>query len=168
MKDAEEIASKVVDLRKENRLDEAETILRDAIRSDDRAWQLWNQLGHVLVVSRDLSGAASAFETATKLNPNGFWLWLSLGYTHKQLNQIDEAISATLRATELGSQPNEIGSALYNLGCYTCIAGRHDDALDYLGKAFEKDGSMKDWAREDSDLESLRTDERFQKLLKSK
>ncbi len=35
MKDAKEIASKVVDLRKENRLDEAETILRDAIRSDD-------------------------------------------------------------------------------------------------------------------------------------
>jgi Flp pilus assembly protein TadD len=74
VKDAEEIASKVVDLRKENRLDEAETILRDAIRSDDRAWQLWNQLGHVLVTTGDLSGAATVFNTATKLNRNGFRL----------------------------------------------------------------------------------------------
>ena len=41
------------------------------------------------------------------------------------------------------------------------------DALDYLDKAFEKDGSMREWAKEDSDLESLRTDKRFQKMMKS-
>ncbi len=154
-----------VELRKENRLDEAEKILRDAISGDDRAWQIWNQLGHVLVATRDLSGAATAFETATKLNPNGFWLWLSLGYTRKELDQIDGAISATLKATELGSQPGEIGSALYNLGCYNCLAGKHDEAIEYLEKAINLDSSIREWASEDSDLLSLQGDERFAKLM---
>ncbi len=165
MKDVEEIASMAVDLRKEKRLDEAEKILRDAIRDDDKAWQLWNQLGHVLVASGDFSDAANAFETATKLNPNGFWLWLSLGYTRKELNQIDGAISATLKATELGSRPNEVGPALYNLGCYNCLAGKYDDALEYLDKAFNLDSSIREWARKDSDLISLKSDERFTKLM---
>ena len=99
---------------------------------------------------------------------NIFWLWLSLGYTRKEIEQLDGAISATLKASELGRKSNEIGSALYNLGCYTCIAGRNDEALDYLGKAFEKDDSMREWAKDDSDLDSLRKDKRFLKLLKSK
>ncbi|MHA2158543.1 MAG: TPR end-of-group domain-containing protein [Candidatus Thorarchaeota archaeon] len=167
MNDIEEIASRAVELRKEKRLDEAESLLKDAIGHDDKAWQLWNQLGHVLVANGDFSEAANAFDTATILNPNGFWLWLSLGYTRKEIEQLDGAISATLKATELGTKPNEIGAALYNLGCYNCLTGRIEDALDYLDKAFEKDDSMREWAKEDSDLESLRTDKRFQKLMKS-
>ncbi|MHA2151790.1 MAG: tetratricopeptide repeat protein, partial [Candidatus Thorarchaeota archaeon] len=79
MKDVEKIAKMAVGLRKEKKLDEAEQILRDAINEDGEAWQLWNQLGHVLVASGDFNEAATAFETATNLNPNGFWLWLSLG-----------------------------------------------------------------------------------------
>lgn len=168
MADVDKIASLAVNLRKEKRLDEAEKMLRDAIREDGKAWQLWNQLGHVLVSNGDFTEAVNAFETATNLNPNGFWLWLSLGYTRKELEEIDGAITATLKATELGTKPNEIGMGLYNLGCYTCIAGRYDEALDYLGKAFEKDESIRDWAKDDSDLESLRNDERFLNLLKSK
>jgi tetratricopeptide (TPR) repeat protein len=120
------------------------------------------------VASGDFNEAATAFETATNLNPNGFWLWLSLGYTRKEIEQLDGAISATLKASELGTKPKEVGSALYNLGCYSCITGRNDEALDYLGKAFEKDDSMREWAHDDSDLDSLRNDKRFQKLLKSK
>jgi tetratricopeptide (TPR) repeat protein len=165
--DVDEIAKNVIDLRKENCFDEAEAILRTAIEENTKAWKLWNQLGHVLVAIENYDEAASAFETATQLNPNGFWLWLSLGYARKEMSQIDEAIDATLKATRLGKKPNEQGSALYNLGCYNCIAGRHEEALEYLDQAFKKDDSIKEWAREDADLESLQTDERFQRMLKS-
>ncbi|MFW9789478.1 MAG: tetratricopeptide repeat protein [Candidatus Thorarchaeota archaeon] len=166
MIDAEEIANHAVDLRKEKRYDEAESLLRDALSTDKTAWQLWNQLGHVLVAIESFTDAADAFEKATKLNPNGFWLWLSLGYARKEITQIDGAIEATLKATELSTKPNEIGSALYNLGCYNCLAGRHHEALDYLEKAFQKDKSIKEWALDDSDLDSLKENERFQQLLK--
>ncbi len=167
MKDIDRIVRKVINLRKENRLEEAETIARTAIDEDQGVWQLWTQLGHVLVAIENYTEAASAFETATQLNPNGFWLWLSLGYVRKEMSQIDGAIDATLKATELGKKPNEIGSALYNLGCYNCIAGKHDEAIDYLDRAFEKDESIREWARDDSDLESLKTNERFLRMLKS-
>jgi tetratricopeptide (TPR) repeat protein len=167
MTDVEETTKNVVALRKEKRFNEAEEILRAAIDVDAKAWELWNQLGHVLVASENFVEAASAFETATQLNPNGFWLWLSLGYTRKELSQIDGAIDATLKATALVSKQNEIGFALYNLGCYNCLAGKHDEAIHYLGRAFQKDGSIREWARDDSDLESLKTNERFLRLLKS-
>ncbi len=101
MNGIEEITKRAVELRKEKRLDEAESVFRDALRHDDKAWQLWNQLGHVLVTNGDFSEAINAFETATTLNPNGFWLWLSLGYTRKEIEQLDGAINATLKATEL-------------------------------------------------------------------
>lgn len=167
MKDIDRIVEEVVKLRKENRLEEAETIVRTAIDEDTNTWQLWTQLGHVLVATENFTDAASAFETATQLNPNGFWLWLSLGYVRKEMSQIEGAIDATLKATELGTKPNELGSALYNLGCYNCIAGKHDEAIDYLDRAFQKDESIREWAREDSDLDSLKTDERFLNMLKS-
>jgi tetratricopeptide (TPR) repeat protein len=167
MSSVEGIVNEVIELRKEKCFHKAEEILRNAITSDSKAWELWNQLGHVLVAIENYTEAASSFEMATELNPNGFWLWLSLGYARKEDTQIEGAIEATLKATELGSEYNERGSALYNLGCYTCIAGRTDEALDYLEKAFKEDGSMREWAREDSDLESLRTDKRFHKLLDS-
>lgn len=167
MKDADKIAEYAVNLRKENRFEEAEILLRTAINKDAKAWQLWTQLGHVLAAIENYPEAATAFETATQLNPNGFWLWLSLGYVRKEMRQIDGAIDATLKATKLGNKPNEIGSALYNLGCYNCIVGKHDTAIDYLDKAFQKDESIREWARDDSDLESLKTNKRFLSLLKS-
>ncbi|MFX1484687.1 MAG: tetratricopeptide repeat protein [Promethearchaeota archaeon] len=167
MIDVDAISSRVVELRKDNRFDEAERILRDAIQEEDKAWKLWNQLGHVLNANGNFKEAAASFERATRLNPNGFWLWLSLGYTRKELEQIDEAIDVTLKATKLATKTSEIGSALYNLGCYNCIAGRTDEALVYLGRAFERDESIRNWAKDDSDLESLRTDKRFRELLKS-
>jgi Flp pilus assembly protein TadD len=163
----EELVENVVNLRKKKHFEEAEAILRVAIDSDSKTWELWNQLGHVLVAIENYSEAANAFETATRLNPNGFWLWLSLGYARKENTQLDDAIEATLRATKLTTKHKEIGSALYNLGCYSCIAGRHNEAIDYLDRAFQSDETIREWALDDSDLESLKTDERFLRMLES-
>lgn len=165
MIDVEKTVNDVLDLRKQKCFHEAEDILRASIKTNPTSWKLWNQLGHVLVSVENYPEAASAFEKATELNPNGFWLWLSLGYVRKEITQLDGAIEATLKATELSSTPNELGSALYNLGCYNCMAGRHGEALDYLEQAFHKDESIKEWARDDLDLLSLKENERFQKLL---
>ena len=53
MNDVDEVTKNVVNLRKEKRLEEAEEILRTAIVEDSKAWQLWNQLGHVLVAAEN-------------------------------------------------------------------------------------------------------------------
>jgi uncharacterized Ntn-hydrolase superfamily protein len=54
---------------------------------------------------------------------------------------------------------------LYNLACYRALTGRGDDALALLERSLPRDGSLRENARTDSDLDSLRSDPRLERLL---
>ena len=55
---------------------------------------------------------------------------------------------------------------LYNLACCEALAGGHvDDAIGHLRAAFELRPSLRDLAREDSDLDSLRDEPGFSELI---
>ena len=56
---------------------------------------------------------------------------------------------------------------LYNLACCYALMDEPDNAMDCLEKACLRGTSIADWAENDSDLESLRNDPRFQALMKS-
>jgi len=56
-------------------------------------------------------------------------------------------------------------STLYNVGCVYALLNKQDDAIDCLEKAADKGYSYKEWIRNDSDLDSLRSLPRFQALL---
>jgi len=58
-------------------------------------------------------------------------------------------------------------SILYNVACSFAILGQTDLAIDSLEKCMMRNEWFKDWAEHDSDLDSLRTNPRFQALLKS-
>ena len=50
----------------------------------------------------------------------------------------------------------------YQRACWEALAGRADAALDDLGRAIELGGEKyREWAGEDEDLDSIRTDPRF-------
>jgi hypothetical protein len=44
----------------------------------------------------------------------------------------------------------------YNLACFCSLAGRGDDAVEHLGKAFAGDPRTLEWAQDDSDLDAIR------------
>jgi mannose-6-phosphate isomerase-like protein (cupin superfamily) len=44
----------------------------------------------------------------------------------------------------------------YNLACYAALAGRREDALRHIAVAFEGDPRTREWAKDDSDLDSIR------------
>ena len=44
----------------------------------------------------------------------------------------------------------------YNLACYAALAGQREDALRHIKIAFERDPKAREWARDDSDLDSIR------------
>jgi tetratricopeptide (TPR) repeat protein len=46
----------------------------------------------------------------------------------------------------------------YQLACYHALAGRRDEALAHLRRAFEGDPRTREWAAGDADLDSLRDD----------
>jgi tetratricopeptide (TPR) repeat protein len=54
---------------------------------------------------------------------------------------------------------------LFNLACFEAKAGKTEDALGHLKKAFQADDRVVELARTDTDLDSLREDPRFTELI---
>jgi hypothetical protein len=55
---------------------------------------------------------------------------------------------------------------LYNLACCEALAGGHaEDAIGHLRSAFERQPGLRDLAKEDTDLDSLRDEAGFRELL---
>jgi len=54
---------------------------------------------------------------------------------------------------------------LYNLACCEALAGRKDDAIGHLRTAIEKRPSLRDLAKEDTDLDPLRDEPAFKELV---
>src|SRR6516164_4122096 len=61
----------------------------------------------------------------------------------------------------LAIDPDESG-ILYNVACVYALLGRTEDAIGCLEKVMTHETFYKNWAAKDSDLDSLRTDPRFQ------
>ena len=55
--------------------------------------------------------------------------------------------------------------AHYCLGCWYALEGRKPEALDCLEKAFEKGFANREWMEKDRDLERLRDEPRYRKLV---
>jgi serine/threonine protein kinase/Flp pilus assembly protein TadD len=66
------------------------------------------------------------------------------------------------RALEIDPEETSI---LYNVACVYSLLGRTEEAIGCLGKVMEHGTFYKNWAAKDSDLDSLRSDPRFQALL---
>ena len=76
----------------------------------------------------------------------------------------DREKSAEWARRALAIDPEET-AILYNVACVYALLDRSEDALSCLGKVMEHGAFYKNWAAKDSDLDSLRSDPRFQALL---
>ena len=65
----------------------------------------------------------------------------------------------------LEQRPNDV-LQLYNLACFEAKLGKTDDAIAHLQQAVEGDDRVKELARTDEDLDSIREDPRFDVLTK--
>jgi tetratricopeptide (TPR) repeat protein len=54
---------------------------------------------------------------------------------------------------------------LYQLSCYHALAGRSEEAIGYFERAVARSPDLAEWARGDSDLDSIRDDPRFRELV---
>jgi non-specific serine/threonine protein kinase len=79
------------------------------------------------------------------------------------LGERPRALDWTRRA--LAIEPDDPG-ALYNVACNYSLLGRPEESIDCLEKAIENGFGFKQWIEHDSDLDPLRTNPRFQTLLK--
>jgi mannose-6-phosphate isomerase-like protein (cupin superfamily) len=73
-----------------------------------------------------------------------------------------ETVIARARETV---EASAYASPLYNLACCEAQAGRKQDAIDHLRTAFGRRPSLREAAREDTDLDPLRDEPAFRELV---
>lgn len=88
-----------------------------------------------------------------------------LGYHHQQLDRYDQAEREYRRIIAGDGEALSTRWAYYNLACIRAIQGRTEEALAELEKAVKAGFKDTSWARRDGDLEPLRADPRFHKIL---
>jgi Flp pilus assembly protein TadD len=90
--------------------------------------------------------------------------WFGRGYELHQGNHYQEAIEAFVHSIELGHrQP----TAMYNIACGFSLLNDKENALTWLERSLAIGFDRTDLLRNDSDLDPLRTDPRFQQLLRN-
>ena len=92
-----------------------------------------------------------------------------LGYWYSDQGDEDSAEKAALWGYNLVNsiltEDPQRGAAEYNLGCIYAKRGRAEQALTHLARGFELRPDLKAWAKSDTDLDGIRSDPEFAKLL---
>jgi Flp pilus assembly protein TadD len=115
---------------------------------------------------RELGRFAEAILPLTRASqgdPRNIHIWLALGWCHKRTGRVDLAIESLEEA--LIVDPND-ALVNYNLACYWSVANSKRQALSYLERAFELADHYRNLVADEPDFDSIRTDPRFQALLK--
>jgi adenylate cyclase len=98
-----------------------------------------------------------------ELNPDDARAWYLSAAALMRLGQRDQALERGRRAFAV--DPEDAG-VLYNLACNYALAGLSDEAIDHLAKALQNGFGQREWLENDSALDPIREDPRFQALLR--
>lgn len=79
--------------------------------------------------------------------------WIAWAYALRELQRIEEAQDVLWRAEKRYGQNS--GVLHYNLACYACLLGKHDEAEARLKRAMTMDESWREAALDDPDLKDL-------------
>ena len=91
--------------------------------------------------------------TPGEVNRPGGWEANVLANPPYLAGDYDEAI----RIASEGLEENaDNAGLLYNLACFQALAGRGDEAVELLRRAYEVLPAAREWATDDSDLDSIR------------
>ena len=109
------------------RLEEAESVFREALDVDETMKQAWLGLGLTMMTQRRLEAAEEALERALELDPGDASVMVDLGIMRLQLGDPESAVEDFLKATRL--RPDD-AKAWYNLGVGQQALGQSAQALE--------------------------------------
>lgn len=109
--------------------------------------------------------AVDLYQSLVKTEANNGRAWFNLGFSLHYTAQHDKAIEAFTRARELGySAP----VSAYNIACAYAMLRQRDRSFEWLKKAVAEGYDPGGNLTGDSDLDSLRSDPRFQQVKSKK
>ncbi len=108
--------------------------------------------------------AAAVFEAIVEIDGNDAKSWHMLGYTLHAAGDLDQALEAHKKAAKF----EEVAQvATYNIACVYALQGDKDQAFAYLGKALDAGWDGIDHMATDPDMDNLRDDPRYKKIVGS-
>ncbi|HEY3012920.1 MAG TPA: protein kinase [Gemmatimonadales bacterium] len=122
----------------------------------------YHGLGRQAEASATYGRALQLVERHLELNPEDSRA-LSLGAVAAvQQGQQERGLEWARRALVI--DPEDSGM-LYNMACFFAVQGEHDEAISCLEKAVQLGFGLREWIENDTDLESLHSDPRYQAVL---
>lgn len=132
---------KAIVLESMGKIDQAALTLEQAIQIESEIeilFDLWIKLGDLYNKYSNYEKALSAYNEASKLNPNEAWLYGRLGEIHSLLNQPKSAVSSYQKALLLEKDKIEASTWLIKLGDLNIADGHLDQAEQFYKEAIEK------------------------------
>jgi Tfp pilus assembly protein PilF len=129
--------------------EEAENAFNEALKLDAKIASAYHNLGNIYLAGNDTEKAIDYYKKAFQINPN------YLAATQTNVARVERFQRAK-------------GEIEFSYACVMASSGKTEEALDYLEKAVGK--GFSDWERikSDPDLQVLKDNPRFQKLIKNK
>jgi non-specific serine/threonine protein kinase len=124
--------------------------------------QVYRSLGWEAQLQASTLRRVESAERRLKLNPDDQATRLAGAISLLDLGEEERAFEWAARVLESGTDDALI---LYNTACFYSLAGRIDEAIASLERAYGEGDREADWWRQDSDLDPVRDDPRFQALL---
>jgi tetratricopeptide (TPR) repeat protein len=158
--------SKGVTYLQMNRPKDAVHCLRKAleIKPDDE--ETLDVLGQALDDAGKHAEAVATLKKAIEIAPNYGLAYYDLGVIlAKKKDKRDEALRCFQKALTLPLEDRFSGWPLYSIACLHAVAGRKEEALDFLEQALAKGLRDRDHIDEDKDLDGIRRDPRFTKIM---
>ena len=115
--------------------------------------------------SGSLKEARKLYERVLVREPRNVSALNNLGVTYMQEGRYQEAQKRLENAVQLDP---EYVDPYYNLACLYAIKGDSQKSLHYLNRAVSLDESVREWARKDRDLQSLKGMTMFEKVIGNK
>jgi tetratricopeptide (TPR) repeat protein len=123
--------------------------------------ELYEKASNLIKLGR-FQEAKKLYEAVASLDPGYVEALNNLGVIYIREGDFDAAKENLEKAVRLN--PKHVES-YYNMACLYAIKGEAEQGLEYLKKAVSLDSNVREWARNDSDLQNLKSSEEFIKLI---
>lgn len=145
--------------------DEAMLEYRKAIELKPDDAEAHYYLGNVYYYKGLYDQAIGEYNEAIRLKPDFADVHINLGVIYSAKGLYGQAITEFRKAIEIKPDDPDI---YYNLACIFSLKGNKDEAIRYLTIVFEKGYRNYEHVKQDRDLDNIRDDTRYKKLMLGK